>query len=600
MSTTRSVNANFVADDTEPPTSPFNLIAAAASPTQINLSWNASTDNVGVDHYEIFRDGNKVAETSTLHYADIGLSPGTTYTYSVKAADRARNLSGASNEATATTLPGMSVIWPTAPPVQVCDNADVLTGPDTAPFGAVTVPAGDNSTFDFDRPDTTFWFAPGVHTLGNDRFSQIIPADNATFIGGPGSIIDGQNVNQYAFTQHAINVTIRYLTIRNFIAPLDEGVVNHDAGEGWTIEHNTVANNKGAGLMAGPNNTYRYNCIKDNGQYGINSCCGTPTNEIQNFVLDRNEIVGNNTDDWERVNPGCGCTGGVKFWINKNVTVTNNWIHNNRGVGLWLDNNNRGFVIESNYIADNDGQALMLEAGYDARVRYNNFKNNAIVTGREFQSQDDPFPIGAIYISEDGSPSGYGLTTTPMVISDNNFENNWGGVALWENADRYCSSTAHTHPPFCTIKIDLYNDTACETATENDIPNSIDKYQCRWSTENVIVENNYFRIDKAVIGIGCVGTGFCGISGIFSNYGTFPEFPGYEIPWRITFQQGNVFRNNHYFGDWQFAGFQTTNPDGSRVSWADWIATAPPVPPTFTDANRPTTFGQDQGSTYEP
>src|SRR5262249_28096764 len=174
--------------------------------------------------------------------------------------------------------------------------------------------------FDFNQPGATFWFAPGVHTLGNDQFSQIVPPDNTTFIGGPGAIIDGQHINRYAFTQHGTNVRIRYLTILNFNAPLDEGVVNHDAGDGWTIENNTVADNQGAGLMGGPNNTYRHNCIRDNGQYAINSCCGTQTNEIQNFVVDANEIVGNNTGDWEHVIPGGGCTGGVNFWINKNFT----------------------------------------------------------------------------------------------------------------------------------------------------------------------------------------------------------------------------------------------------------------------------------------
>ena len=495
---------------------------------------------------------------------------------------------------------GQSVAWPTTPPAQICGNTALLTGPATPPEGAIVVPAGDNETFDFDQSDVVYWFAPGIHTLGSDEFGQIAPSDNTTFIGGPGAILDGQNINRYAFTQHGTNVTIRYLTIRNFVAPLDEGVVNHDAGEYWTIEFNTIENNEGAGLMGGAFNSYRYNCIRQNGQYGINSCCGTPESEIRNFLVDHNEITGNNTGDWEhRIPGGCGCTGGAKFWINKDVTITNNYVHDNRGPGLWLDNNNRRFVIENNYISDNDGQALFIEAGYDARVRYNNFRNNAHVTGREFQSDGDPFPIPAIYISESGSPASYGLLTVPMVISHNHFENNWGGVALWENSDRYCSSGAHTHPPFCTIKIDLYDDTPCETDVDDDIPDSIDKYRCRWSTENVIVENNEFKINKTTIGAGCAGGDFCGINGIFSNTGSYPEFPGYEIPWRLTFQQQNIFRNNRYVGDWHFAGFETTRPDGGRVTWQDWTAPPPPIPPEFNHDNRPETFGQDAGSTFE-
>lgn len=494
---------------------------------------------------------------------------------------------------------GTTAGWPATPPAQVCGNNSILGGgPAAAPAGAIAVPAGDNSNVDFRQDNKTYWFAPGVHTLGNDQYGQIEPGSGSTYIGAPGAIVDGGRVNHYAFTQKAPNVTIKYLTIRNFIAPLDEGVVNHDAGVGWTIEYNTITNNEGAALMGGTNNTYRYNCLKDNGQYAINSCCGedSAAGDIQNFVVDHNEIVGNNTGDWETKRVGCGCTGGVKFWLNKNVTVTNNWVHDNRGAGLWLDNNNRGFVIENNYIDNNDSQAIFIEAGYDAVVRNNNIKNNAIVEGKNFQRKNDPFPIVAIYISDNGAPAGYGLKNAPMVISNNNFENNWGGVGLWENADRYSGSSAHTHVSG-TIKVgSLYNDNACKGPNDT-IPASVsDKFKCRWSTENIIVEKNEFRADKAAMG--CTGSTYCAINGIFSNVGSYPEFSGFVIPWRITFQQGNIFRNNKYSGDWRFAGFQTTQPDGSRVTWQNWTAPAPAVPATFTNANRPNTFGQDTGSTY--
>lgn len=498
-----------------------------------------------------------------------------------------------------------TVSWPTSPPAPICGNQAYLGGgPASAPAGAVTVPAGDNSSmlFTLREANKTFWFAPGVHTLGGDEFGQIEAGAGSTYIGAPGAIIDGQRLNRFAFTQQAANVTIKYLTIRNFVSPLDQGVVNHDAGVGWKIENNTITQNDGAALMGSQNGVYRYNCLKDNGQYAINSCCGgdTAATDIQNFVVDHNELVGNNTGDWENRNNGCGCTGGVKFWINKDVTFTNNWVHDNKSVGVWLDNNNRGFTIENNLIENNDAEGLFVESGYDVRVRYNNFKRNALVKGREFRNRNDPFPISAIYISDNGSPSGYGLKYVPSVFSHNNFDNNWSGIGMWENADRYSGSSAHTHISG-TVKVGtLYDDAACDGANDT-IPASVgDKYRCRWSTENNIVENNIFRIDKAAIGTGCAGANYCGINGIFSNYGSYPEFSGATIPWRITFQQGNIFRNNSYHGDWRFAGFQTTQPDGQRVTWQNWRAPAPQVPAVFTNDNRPSTFGQDLGSTLTP
>jgi hypothetical protein len=493
--------------------------------------------------------------------------------------------------------------WPTEPPARICGNQAILGGgPTKPPKDAIIVPAGDNSAlkFTFREDNKNFWFEAGVHTLGEDPFSQIIPGTGSTYVGAPGAVIDGQRINRYAFTGAAKGVALRYLTIRNFVAPLNEGVVNHDDGEGWVIEYNTVTQNEGAGVMVGaPNNIYRYNCIANNGQYGVNACCGTKEQPVENIILDHNEVTGNNTGDWEKLNGGCGCTGGMKFWINRNVTVTNNWVHDNRGTGLWLDNNNSGFIIERNYIENNDGHAVVLEAGYDARIRYNNFKRNALVKGRAFHGDGSSFPVTAIYISENGSPEGYGLTTVPTVISYNNFDNNWGGVSLWENANRYCGSTAHTHPPYCTIKVDIYDDAQCKSTIKNVIPDSIrDKYRCRWSTENNLVEHNVFKIDKVAIGEGCEGADDCGLNGLFANYGSFPEFYGYEVPWRIAFEQGNIFRNNRYIGDWKFAGFLPSKPNGGRVTWQEWTAPAPKIPKTFTHHNRPDTFGQDQGSTY--
>jgi chitodextrinase len=94
----------FASPDTTPPSIPTNLTATAISTSQINLSWNASTDNVGVTCYKVFRNGNQVAMVTTTTYQDTGLSSDTLYTYQVSACDAAGNNSEKSNEATARTL----------------------------------------------------------------------------------------------------------------------------------------------------------------------------------------------------------------------------------------------------------------------------------------------------------------------------------------------------------------------------------------------------------------------------------------------------------------------------------------------------------------
>src|SRR6185437_14591523 len=76
-------------------------------------------------------------------------------------------------------------------PAKVCGSNSVLAGPSTAPNGAISVPAGDNSDFTFNQANATYWFAPGVHTLGTGQFANIEPADHDTYIGAPGAILDG-------------------------------------------------------------------------------------------------------------------------------------------------------------------------------------------------------------------------------------------------------------------------------------------------------------------------------------------------------------------------------------------------------------------------
>jgi chitodextrinase len=104
--------------DTTAPTAPSTLRATGASDTTVGMTWNASTDNVGVSGYEIFRGGTLIATTTAASYTDTGLNPSTAYVYTVRAVDAAGNRSGMSNTDTGTTLaptPTADTTAPTAP-----------------------------------------------------------------------------------------------------------------------------------------------------------------------------------------------------------------------------------------------------------------------------------------------------------------------------------------------------------------------------------------------------------------------------------------------------------------------------------------------------
>ncbi len=443
---------------------------------------------------------------------------------------------------------------PSAPVARVCDRPG--PGPAKAPAGAVTVDpsvTGDLAAKTRTSPPrTTFWLRPGTHRLGPDRYAQVVPKEGNTYLGAPGAVLDGRGTNQYAFGGTARDVTVRHLTVRGFVAPHDEGVVNHDSADGWVIEHSTIRDNTGAGLMAGARQRVRANCLRDNGQYGMNAY--KAGGRITGLVVEGNEITGNNTGDWERKRPGCGCTGGVKFWAVDGADVRGNWVHDNRGTGLWADTNNNDFRIEDNLLEANDGAALIYETSYNAVVRGNTIRRNNWVEGRRYADRGDTFPFATVYVSESGGEPRVPARTDRIEIHRNVLEDNWSGITLWENADRFCNSPANTSSGDCTL---LVRDTArCAQPAIAAAPLRSD---CRWKTQRVDIHHNRFLLDESVVD--CADT--CARMAVLANYGTYPDWSPYQgegVAEAITHEQDNRWRDNVYVGSWTFVAH-----DPSRV-----------------------------------
>lgn len=121
LSTTQLYGANEVfivqqsitGTDVVAPSVPSITSAIPVSTSQIDVSWSASTDNQVVDGYQLYRDEIFLATTTLTSYSDTGLSASTTYGYTVRAFDVARNYS-ASSSAVATTTLAPSVSTPPA------------------------------------------------------------------------------------------------------------------------------------------------------------------------------------------------------------------------------------------------------------------------------------------------------------------------------------------------------------------------------------------------------------------------------------------------------------------------------------------------------
>ena len=96
-------NVTTDAPDTTAPSVPTNLIASGVTSNSVNLSWTASTDNVGVASYDVLRNSTVIGNTTNTSFTVTGLTPETQYTFTVVAKDATGNVSGESNSATITT-----------------------------------------------------------------------------------------------------------------------------------------------------------------------------------------------------------------------------------------------------------------------------------------------------------------------------------------------------------------------------------------------------------------------------------------------------------------------------------------------------------------
>jgi len=137
-STTLLVQA-ALGNDTTAPSVPSNLVATATSPTTVALTWTASTDNVVVTGYGIYRDGTLAGNSAVPSFSDTGLTAATAYSYSVSAYDEAHNVSDLTAAVNVTTLQAVPII--------VTQPQTLITVAQGASFTLSITASGNNVTY---------------------------------------------------------------------------------------------------------------------------------------------------------------------------------------------------------------------------------------------------------------------------------------------------------------------------------------------------------------------------------------------------------------------------------------------------------------------
>jgi hypothetical protein len=205
------------------------------------------------------------------------------------------------------------------------------------------------------------------------------------------------SVTPQAFKGAVSNVTIRGLVIEKYATPFTHGAISA-GGAGWIIENNQVRYNHAIGIETSNRTTARGNTVLRNLQLGMG---GTGDGAL----IENNEI--SFTNNPQIIEYGWSA-GGTKWHGTQNLVVRGNFIHHNKGPGLWTDIDNIFVLFENNRVEDNARAGIYHEVSYDAVIRNNISARN----GSEFSASELGLRGGGIAIRGSQNVEVYGNTLT--------------------------------------------------------------------------------------------------------------------------------------------------------------------------------------------
>ncbi len=325
---------------------------------------------------------------------------------------------------TTTESAGTAVDADRQPPVAYVSTA-ARQGATSLRLGAATTPLVRYASVVIGTDPYTIEAATGQH--GSDSVTlrggldMAVAAGTPVYYGGP-----------------AADVSVAYLDISHDLH-VTTGTIY--TGTGWTITHNDIHDGystpgHGVAIYGGDQGTIEYNCLSKMGDYGVN-LFGS------NSRFDYNEIYESNYQP----DPGCGCSGGGKWWGTLNADIVGNAFVDDSPAGgtpVWLDNGNSGTLISGNYFYQSYGPAIAAETGFDLHVVGNLFVNGGWGKGSGVCGNNCD---GAVLLNSSGGFSVPGSRyENQVLISGNQFIDNWQGIDIWQTGFRSCENSGEGWP----------------------------------------------------------------------------------------------------------------------------------------------------------
>ena len=402
--------------DIIPPTVPLNPVSTYFTQYNIDLSWDASTDNIGILGYNIYMNGIKIGTSSSTSFSSgtLSMPVNNVYDFTVAAFDAAGNISGLS----ATVSEYIDTIKPSVPQNLISSNTtqtttDLSWDVSTDNLGTVEYNIYKNNVLLTTVSNTSY----NVTSLIQDTIYtfRITAIDNS---GNESNISNQENVTTLAIPPILTcvdgNVT--------FTIVLDD----YPEDFSWDIKDNTNTVIASGGNYTVPNSTHIYNIILGPEYYSLNfySVFGLPIFPPGGYLLESNVVIASSSSSvfqntvshpfcidselytynngWLPSDPNGTATATDNIVIaSGNATINTNTTCNsltvNAGAGLTIDSANtlsvfNGLTLESN---STTYSSLILDGSVTGTINYkrhvnsNGFGNDLIsapLTGQAFNA----------------------------------------------------------------------------------------------------------------------------------------------------------------------------------------------------------------------
>jgi len=248
--------------------------------------------------------------------------------------------------------------------------------------------------------------------LGSGRFFQDFSQKRLYLRDDPAGHLVEQAFLPAVFEASGPAVTVSDLVVEKAATEAQRAAVT--GGVGWRIEHLEVRYSHGVGITCADHCTARGNYVHHNGELGVGGSGGSDALYEANEIA-FNSLAGYDTA-WE--------AGGGKWTQLKNLVVRNNYVHDNRGPGLWTDINADQVTFADNYVSRNSHMGIFHEISYAATISGNT------VVGNGFDPSLDRDGWGGAGIRVAASPG--------VRISENTVAGNRNGIVAVQQ-DRHDS-----------------------------------------------------------------------------------------------------------------------------------------------------------------